>query len=291
MKHQHIILGGTGHVGSALTETLLARGESVTLLSHDEAKAKAWEQKGAKVAIADIHDPDALRRVFKEGTRAFLLNPPADPAGDTDVEERRTVASILAALEGSGLKKVVAHSTYGAQAGEHIGDLGVLYEFEQGLAKQSIPFSVMRAAYYLSNWEGMLELAQSQGMIQSFFPADFQLPMVAPQDLGHFAAQLMTEPVTATDLHYVEGPKLYTPADVAAAFSQALHKPVKLEVVAPEQWVEQFKAIGFSETAAQSYAGMTRVTVEGASMPQSPERGSTTLQDYINALVERGSRE
>ena len=50
------------------------------------------------------------------------MNPLADPAGDTDAAEPRTVDTILDALEGSGLEKVVAVSTYGAQPGERIGN-------------------------------------------------------------------------------------------------------------------------------------------------------------------------
>ncbi|TGR60102.1 NmrA family transcriptional regulator, partial [bacterium M00.F.Ca.ET.194.01.1.1] len=92
--------------------------------------------------------------------RAFLLNPPADPATDTDAEEQKTVAAIVTALAGSGLEKVVAESTYGAQPGEGIGDLSVLYGFEQKLKAQTIPASIIRAAYYMSNWDQALETAR-----------------------------------------------------------------------------------------------------------------------------------
>lgn len=184
----HIVLGGTGHVGSALAETLLARGEPVAIVTRDAANAASWRQKGAEVAEADVLDTPALRHVLRSGRRAFLLNPPADPAGDIDAEERRTVAAILAALDGSGLEKVVAESTYGAQPGEGIGDLGTLHALEQGLAAQRIPATIQRAAYYMSNWDAQLESAREEGRIMSFFPADFALPMVSPRDLGEAAA-------------------------------------------------------------------------------------------------------
>jgi hypothetical protein len=43
----------------------------------------------------------------------FMLNPPADPSTDTQAHERQTVANMLRALQGSGIKKVVAQSTRG----------------------------------------------------------------------------------------------------------------------------------------------------------------------------------
>lgn len=54
---------------------------------------------------------NARREIFRNGKRAFLLNPPASISTDTQVEEIRAVASIVAALDGSGLEKVVAEST------------------------------------------------------------------------------------------------------------------------------------------------------------------------------------
>ena len=127
----HIILGGTGHVGSVAAAALLRQGEAVTVVTRDEGKAAFLAEQGAEVAVADVRDIEALRQVFRRGRRAFLLNPPADPSTNTDAKERETVAAIVAALEGSGLEKVVAESTYGAQPGEGIGDLSVLYGLEQ----------------------------------------------------------------------------------------------------------------------------------------------------------------
>lgn len=156
----HIILGANGHIGSALAKILLEQSEPVTVVIHSADKASDWENKGAKVEVADVHDTDDLRRIFRQGTRLFLLNPPAAPSTDTSKEERKSLFSILAALDGSGLEKVVAQSTYGAQRGESIGDLGVLYEMEQALAAQPIPATIIRGACYMSNWDMALSTAQ-----------------------------------------------------------------------------------------------------------------------------------
>ena len=281
----HIILGGTGRVGSATARALLDMGEPVTIVGHDPAKADEWARAGAAFACVDIHDSDALRAVFRGGKRAFLLNPNADPATDIDAEERRTVAAILSALEGSGLEKVVAVSTYGAQPGTQLGDLNILYELERGLAAQPIPATVQRAAYYFSNWDMALESARTSGVIQSLYPEDFELPMVAPADLGRTAARFLTEPAERTGVHYVEGPRHYTPGDVANAFSAALDRPVRVEVVPPQQWEDTFRSLGFSDPAAKSYAHMTGLTLAGPAKPANPIRGGMELRDYIEALV------
>src|SRR6187399_1908062 len=106
-----IIMGGTGHVGSATAAALLGRGERVTVVTRNASHAEKERAMGAEIAEADIENVAGLRDVFRRGRRALLLNPPADTTLDTDLVERRSVALMLEALEASGLEKVVAEST------------------------------------------------------------------------------------------------------------------------------------------------------------------------------------
>jgi uncharacterized protein YbjT (DUF2867 family) len=259
---------------------------------HNEEKAPEWQRQGAQTAVADVHNSAALHRLFKQGERLFLLNPPAPPVTDTAVEERRTLAAILKALDGSGLRKIVAASAYGAQPGERLGDLGVLYDMEQALAAQPIPATIIRAAYYLSNWDFGLATAQQEGKIHTLFPPNFKLPMVAPHDIGLLAARLMLEPATQPGLHYIEGPAHYSPAEVAAAFAAALHKPVQAVETPRPQWLPTLKAMGFSAKAAESFVNMTALTLESPELAQeSPKKGATTLQQYVDELVRKSRAE
>lgn len=197
---------------------------------------------GAAIAVVDINHRDALRAVFRTGTRAFLLNPPAPTSTDTDVEEHRTLTGIAAALEGSGLEKVVLKSTYGAQPGKRIGDLSVLYDFEQALERQPIPATILRAAYYMSNWDAVLASAR-EGTLPSMFPADLKVPMVAPVDLGKVAARLLQEPPGQSQIHYVEGPDRYSAADVAHAFANMLRHPVEVAVTQRKDWEATYQQL------------------------------------------------
>lgn len=284
----YVIMGGTGHVGSATANALLGRGAAVAIVTRSADHASEWRAKGANVVEADVEDATSLQAAFLRGHRAFLLNPPADTNADTDAVERRTVAKILAALEGSGLEKVVAESTGGAQPGDRIGDLNVLWELEEGLRRQTIPAAINRAAYYMSNWDGQLDAIRSTGKLHTLFPADLALPMVAPVDLGWAAATRLLSPLDDTGIRYVEGPRLYSSDDVAHAFSQALGRPVQVVVTPREEWKQAFLALGFSGAAAESYARMTAVAVDsGFDVSDDPLRGRTTLKAYIQDLVAR----
>ena len=286
----YVILGATGHVGSAAADDLIRAGKPVTVVTRDEEKAASWQSRGAEAAVLDVTDVDALRSAFKRGRRAFLLNPPASPSTDTDVEEHRTFTSIVQALNGSGLEKVVVESTYGAQPGDRIGDLSVLFDFEQALARQPIPVTVLRAAYYMSNWDASLDAAK-QGVLPTMYPADLMIPMVAPSDLGAAAARLLQEEVEQTGIHYVEGPARYSSNDVAAAFAKALDRHVAVAVTPRDQWQAAYRKLGLSDAAAFAFARMTAASVDGSfEMPAEPERGTITLDAYIAALVRQDEK-
>jgi uncharacterized protein YbjT (DUF2867 family) len=288
----YIIMGGTGHVGSATADLLLRRGEAVAIVTRRSDHAAEWRARGADVIEANVEDVSSLRAAFQRGKRALLLNPPADTTKDTDVVERCMVANILAALEGSGLEKVVAESTGGAQPGDRIGDLNVLWEFEEGLRQQSIPAAINRAAYYMSNWDDLLDAVRREGVLPTMFPRDTIIPMAAPRDLGRAAAERLSSAIDDIGVWYVEGPERYSPRDVARAFSLALDRPVELAITPRDQWKKAFLDLGFSDPAATSYARMTEISVDGGfDLAEASWRGSTSLETYVQDLVASSGKE
>ena len=283
----YVIMGGTGHVGAATATVLLERGERVTLVTRDAARAAPRAARGAAIAEADVDDVPALRAALRCGRRALLLNPPADPATDTDAVETRTVGHVLEAVDGSGLEKVVAVSTGGARPGERIGDFNTLWALEEGLRRRSIPAAINRGAYYMSNWDGQLPALRDGGRLASLYPAELPIPMVAPRDIGTAAADRLQSGTDDVGVRHVEGPRRYTPADVARAFSRALGIAVEVEEIPRARWHDAFLAQGFSGEAAQSYVRMLAETVDhGFDMPADAIRGRTTLEEHVASLVE-----
>ena len=283
-----IVMGANGHVGSAVARTLLEREQPVTVVTHDDRHAAHWRDAGAHIAVADARDPESLRSVLERGTRAFLLNPPGDVKGDTDEAERTTVAGILKALAGSGLEKVVAESTAGAQPGERLGDASVLWELEEGLRSQPVPAAINRAPFYMSNWDSQIEPVRKTGTLSTMYPAALKLPMAAPDDIGRIAADRLMTGLDDIGVRYIEGPSRYSSSDVAAAFSKALQRPVEVEVTLREEWRAAFRALGFSEPAADAYARMTAAALDdGFDSIVDPIRGEITLDTYIGQSMRR----
>ena len=108
--------------------------------------------------------------------------------------------------------------------------------------------------------------------------------MVSPVDIAKAATSRILSKSDDVGIRYVEGPRRYTFDDVAAAFSTALGRPVRLETTPRDKWEESFRAVGFSPESARAYARMTAATVDGPHLPADPLRGDVALLDHIRIL-------
>lgn len=281
-----VVLGAGGNVGSQVVKALVADGRKVLALVHSAAKGDALRSELVEPVVADIRDVATLRDLFRRGRRAFLLNPPGDPSGDSEAAELETGSAIAEALAGSGLEKIVVASTYGARPGESIGDLSTLHRFEELTVASGIPAAINRGAYYFTNLDMLVDAAR-EGVLPTAFPPDFVLPMVAPEDLGKAAAQRLASGVEDVGIRHVEGPERYSFADVAAVLGRLLGREVEVLATPRESWEESFRAVGFSERSARSFARMTAATIDEPEQVDEPIRGSVTLEAYLAELIGR----
>jgi len=285
----YVILGAAGHIGSQLVESLKTIGENIVAVTHDADKAHSVTAGSVKGVAVDLKDADALRDIFHKGKRAFLLNPQAPPTTDTNSEELGMAKSISDAVKGSGLEKVVVVSTYGAQEGDAIGDLSVLWEFERLIKTAGVPMAVNRGAYYFTNIDMLVDAAQN-GELPTPFPEDFVMPMVSPIDLGKVAAARLTSPVEDIGVKYVEGPRRYSFADVAAILSDAVGRHVETKRIPRDGIKASYLEQGFSEPAARAFTNMTLATLDqGPDLPTDPILGEVTLEQHVKSTIEATS--
>ena len=67
----HLIIGGTGTVGGTIARDLLAKGETVRILTRSADKAKALHA-GATGVVGDLTDPATYDAIFP-GTKTLVL--------------------------------------------------------------------------------------------------------------------------------------------------------------------------------------------------------------------------
>ena len=282
MKYTYAILGGTGHIGSALALLLIRQGHSVLVIGHNEEQQKKWTALGAGFQAVEITDSERLKTLLNQGERLFILNPPADPAKDAEVEELKYIERISKAIEGLRPKKIVMASTYGARKGKGLFDLSTLYELEQELKQNRAPLAIIRSAYYMSNLDLPAKMAAESGKLTTVLPADFKLPMVAPADIAGLAAKLLQDDRTGT--YYVQAKEEYSARDAAKVLSNILHRDITPDEIPEGRWAAYMQENGFSERSTESFIGMTKLTIEEKFEPADPQIGETTLEQYLKGI-------
>jgi uncharacterized protein YbjT (DUF2867 family) len=286
----YAITGITGKVGGALANALLEAGLPVRAVVRDVAKGEAWRVRGCEVAIAEMEDAEALAEAFAGAEAVFIL-PPSDFDPEPGYPEaRRVFGAVRAALESTHPNRVVCLSTIGADA-EEDNLLSQRTLMEQALASLSVPVTFLRPAWFIDNAEWDVTAARDEGVIRSFLmPLDKRFAMVAAKDVGIAAAALIREHWTGVRVVELEGPARVSPNQIAEAFSTALDRPVRAEVMPHEEWQSLFLAQGIRNPVPRirMLDGFNEGWIDFPADDANRLKGNTSAAEVIAALVSPG---
>ncbi|WP_394845010.1 NAD(P)H-binding protein [Pendulispora brunnea] len=240
----YAITGITGKVGGEVARTLLAAGKPVRAVVRDARKGEKWARLGCEVALATVEDASALARAFAGATAVFLLPPPAFDPQPGFPEARALGQSFMTALIAAKPARAVYLSTIGADA-PHENLLTQHGLIEAALSDVALPLTILRPAWFLENAAWDVPAAREAGFMASYLqPLDTPFPMVATQDVGRVAAELLQETWKGRRIVELEGPSRVSPDDLASALARALGKPVRATAVPRTTWRDLFLAQG-----------------------------------------------
>jgi NAD(P)H dehydrogenase (quinone) len=277
----YAITGITGKVGGELARTLLAAGQPVRAVVRDANKGREWAALGCEVALAAMEDAPALTKAFAGSTGVFILPPSVFDPEPGYTEARAVIDSVVAALKAAKPAKVVGLSTIGADATQD-NLLSQRTLMEVALRTLAMPVMLLRPAWFLDNAAWDVASARDTGIIHSFLlPTDKAIPMVATQDVGRVAARLIREDWTGTRIVELEGPNRVSPDDLAAAFADALGKPVRAVPVPRESWEPLFRSQGMKNP----YPRIRMVDGFNENWIAFADQGRNTVKGSINATA------
>lgn len=282
-----VVTGATGKVGGTLARTLLTGHIPVRVVVRDAAKGASWSAQGSEVAIADSSDAAALTAAFTGTRGAFVMLPPNfDPSPDFP-EARAMIEALQTALRRAQPQKVVVLSTIGADAVQPnlLNQLGML---ERAFANLPMPIAFLRAAWFMDNAIWSVAPARADGVIPSHLqPLNKTFPMVAAEDVGRTAAELLLEDWSGHRVVELEGQQRVSPNDIAAAFAKALGKPVSARAVPHAQWEAEFRAQGMTDPTPriQMLNGFNEGWIDFPDRGAAARKGSVTIDQAIARLV------
>jgi NAD(P)H dehydrogenase (quinone) len=280
------ILGATGKAGRATIGALRRRGLPVRAVVRDAAKADALAAMGCEIAVADLRDGAALAAAISGAQAVQVIVPISPKAEDPAAEMRAVIATVARALNEVGAPRVVAISDYGAERDAGTGITLAFHELEAQLRKTSAQLTLLRSAEHMQNWARLFKVAAETGVLPSLHhPLTKLFPMVSAGDVGIAAADLLA----ATDDHatprivYVEGPRRYTPLDVAKTLGGLFGREIVAHELPRRDWIPALTRGGLSAKyaalVAELYDAHNAGLIEVERGAKDVRRGATEFAD------------
>ncbi|MBI5317766.1 MAG: NAD(P)H-binding protein [Nitrospirae bacterium] len=283
-----VVLGATGHTGSVVAETLLARKQPVRVVVRSADKGASWKAKGAEVAIASLDDVPALTKAFQGAVGLYLLVPPNYGATAWLAAQRQRMDQAAEAVKTSGISHVVFLSSIGGQIPEGTGPIRAARYGEQKLATVAQNLTILRPCYFMENWAPGIGMARGQGVLLTFIAPEGKIPMISTKDIGRVGAEYLITGGKGKQIVELAGPEEYSPGQAAATLSQILGKAVSAQLAPLSTVVPTFTSFGFSDEAAklfeEMYTSFSKGTI-GYEQPASLVRGTVILSEALRGMV------
>lgn len=285
-----LVAGVSGNTGSKVANLLLEKGEKVRVVVRDAKKGEAWAARGCEVAVGSLTDVDFVSKSFEGIASAYLLVPPQMHAADPIAASKKIIDGYVEALsQNDHLETIAFLSSLGAQHDKlPMGLIDISAYAESKLLGVNVQFFFLRAAYFMENWLGNLPQMQG-GVLPSFLREAFPIQMVSTQDIAECAVEALLDPTKPWDVIQVSGPAQHNSWDVAAAFSKALGKPVKVETLPVEDMVQIMGQWGvpasIAEPMQRMYNAIHMGRCELKDRPFYTYTGKVTLEQFAEQAV------
>ena len=257
------VTGSLGNISKPLTQALVQKGHSVTVISSKAERKTDIEAIGAKAAIGTMQDADFLSATFKGADVVYVMETLDegsffDQNLDVIAANSEIGSNYKQAIQQSGVKRVVHLSSIGAHTNKGNGILAFHYHVESILKQlpNDVSIKFMRPVGFYYNMFAFIQTIKAQGAIVSNYGGDEKEPWVSPLDIAAAIAEEMDKPFNGREIRYIASDEV-SPNEVATILGEAIGKPyLKWLVIPGEQLLNGMIAAGMNPQTAKGFVEM-----------------------------------
>jgi len=291
-----VVTGSLGHISKPLTEELIHKGHSVTVISHNPERQKEIEDLGAAPAIGSMEDVEFLTTVFKGADALYSMISAGNSYFNQSFDLMDYTVKIgnnyKQAIQRAGVKRVVFLSSIGAHTDKGNGILAFYYQVEKILntLPSDVSITFMRPVGFYYNLLGFINTIKTQGVIATNYGGDDKKPWVAPVDIAAAVAEeLVDGKPLSRKIRYVASDEISC-NDLASLLGEAIGKPdLKWIVIPDEQLLKGMTAAGMNPKIAE---GLVEMNAAGNSSllyedyyRNKPALGKVKLTDFAKEFA------
>ncbi|GEN66447.1 SDR family oxidoreductase [Chryseobacterium rhizosphaerae] len=292
-----VLTGSIGNIGKPLTEELVRKGHSVTVITSTTERVSAIEMLGAKAAVGNMFDVDFLTKTFEGADIVYLMETMEavgdlfDKSIDFIGEISRIGHNYKKAVERSGVQKIIHLSSIGAHTDKGTGIIVFHYDVEQILRElaEAISIKFIRPVGIYFNLFSMITGIRNKGAIVSNWGGDKKEPWVSPLDIAEAIAEEIEKPFEGRSVRYVASDEV-SPNEIVNALGEAIAKPdLQWQIIPDEELFNHWVDIGFNEQVARGFVETQAAQGSGILYEdyyqQKPVLGKIKLADFAKEFA------
>ena len=225
-----LVVGGTGQLGTRVTEKLLAEGKRVRVMTRTPENARTLTDLGAAVVGGDLRDQDSIRRAC-DGVERVVASAHAltgkggnDPRSVDDAGNRRLIDAAL----GARVSHFVFVSALGAAPQHPLEFYRIKHRIETRLAESGLSYTVLRPPAFMETWAGLIgDSIIARGKTTIFGPGRNPINFMAVDDLAHYVLLALYHPGARNRVIEIGGPENLSAVEVAETFERVTGRRAK----------------------------------------------------------------
>ena len=236
-----VVTGATGHLGRLVLDSLLDHGivpSDITALGRRTDTLESYATAGVRVVTADYDDPATFDGVF-DGADAVLLI--SSSAIGQRVGHHTTV---LNAAKAQGAGRIVYTSAFPGLvvSPEHEATETIIKE-------QGLPFTILRNAWYIENYSGLVEQARASGGIIGA-AGDGRVAGATRADLAQAAATVLTTSGHEGATYGLTGDTAFTYSELAQVIGDLVGREVTYTDMPTDDYAKALESMGLDAGTA-----------------------------------------
>jgi uncharacterized protein YbjT (DUF2867 family) len=250
-----IVTGSSGNISRPLTQLLVQKGHTVTVVSSSPEKQQAIEALGAAAAIGAVEDTDFLTRTLQGADALYAMIPPNFTTADQRARYRQIGHSYARAIRATGVKRVVHLSSMGAHLDKGIGIILGSHDVE-GILNElpGISLTHLRPGSFFYNLYGFIDSIKRRGYIRANYGGEDKTQLVAATDIAVAAAEELDAILPARPVRYILSDECSC-NNIAAVLGKAIGKPdLQWITCSREEALADFKEKGIPDNTAAEIA-------------------------------------
>jgi uncharacterized protein YbjT (DUF2867 family) len=281
-----VITTPTGNIGGRVLSQLLKAGAEVSEIVRNPEKLSESIRSRVKVHQGSLKDADLVTQAFKGAKAIFWLTPSDYTDPDVEKSHKELANAVAAAVKENKVPYVVNLSSAGAHL-EKAGPVSALNLVERGLNEVAQNVVHLRPGFFMENYLQQVESIKRDGAFYSLLAGDKSYPLVATQDIGDAAAELLLKTEwKGQQIRGLHGAEDLTFDRAAEILGESIGKPVKHVLITPEQAYQSFLGIGaspgFASALVEMYQALQKPgVITEARTPQTTT--PTTLRQWSDA--------